>query len=132
MKRLFFVSVSLIFAILFCASCDSELGRNKIVGKWTQVELRSQLGQGEPELSEDRAVWTFNDDSTYSIEDGEGTEHGRWELQDSSIVLVVDGMDSLNISYKVLQCSNDSMLQQSTAESDFGLITETTKLIKEE
>lgn len=132
MKRVYSVSVCCLLAMMMCmTSCESELQRKHIVGKWTQISLQSRINDGEPELSEDKVVWTFNDDSTYSIDDGEGMESGTWSLEDSSLVLLMEGVDSLAASSKILLCDGDSMVQQTTMETDYGLITETTKLIKE-
>lgn len=132
MKRVYSVTVCCLLAMMaFITSCESELGRKHIVGKWTQISLQSRINNGEPELSEDKVVWTFNDDSTYSIDDGEGVESGTWSLEDSSLVLLMEGVDSLAAISKVLLCNSDSMVQQTTTETDYGLITETTKLVKE-
>lgn len=118
--------------ILMCA-CDTSLQRKHLVGKWTQVNIESRIADGEPEETTETAVWTFMNDSTYTIEDEEQTETGRWNLADSVLTLLaLNEEDSLETSYQIILCQNDSLIHSSEVESDYGIITETTTLIKNE
>ena len=58
---------------LMC-SCDTSLQRKHLVGKWKQVNIESRIADGEPEEIGETAIWTFMNDSTYTIEDEEQTE----------------------------------------------------------
>ena len=119
-----------IVCILMCA-CDTSLQRKHLVGKWTQVNIESRIANGEPEETKETAVWTFLNDSTYSIEDEEQTETGRWELTDSVLTLfAINEDDSIKTNYHVILCQNDSLVHSSEVESDYGIITEITTLIK--
>jgi len=118
--------------LLMCA-CDTSLQRKHLVGKWTQVNIESRIEDGEPEETDETAVWTFMNDSTYTIEDEEQIETGRWTLEDSVLTLFAFGdNDSLKTSYEIILCQNDSLVHSSEMESDYGIITETTTLIKSE
>ena len=131
MKRL--IVPILVSACLLIVSCKPELKRKQVVSKWAQVSIRSQIENKKSETTTEKAIWIFNDDSTYTIKDGEDIEEGRWSLEDSSIVLLtVEGGDSLKSSYKVIKCDEDSLVEVSSIESDYGTIIETTTLIKEE
>ncbi|MBO4563829.1 MAG: hypothetical protein J5720_00170 [Bacteroidaceae bacterium] len=121
-----------VMCMLLCA-CDSSLQRKHLIGKWTQVNIESRIADGEPEETDETAVWTFLNDSTYTIEDEEQTETGRWSLEDSVLTLLAIGEDdSLTTSYEIILCQNDSLVHSSEVESDYGIITETTTLIKSE
>ena len=118
---------------LLMTACETSLQRKHLVGKWTQVNIESRIADGEPEETNETAVWTFLNDSTYSIEDEEQTESGRWSLEDSVLTLLAIGEDdSLTTRYEIILCQNDSLVHSSEAESDYGIITETTTLIKNE
>jgi hypothetical protein len=118
--------------LLMCA-CDTSLQRKHLIGKWTQVNIESRIEDGEPEETDETAVWTFMNDSTYTIEDEEQIETGRWILEDSVLTLFAFGdNDSLKTSYEIILCQNDSLVHSSEMESDYGIITETTTLIKSE
>ena len=118
--------------MLLCA-CDSSLQRKHLIGKWTQVNIESRIADGEPEETTETAVWTFLNDSTYTIEDEEQTETGRWSLEDSVLTLLAIGEgDSLETRYEIVLCQNDSLVHSSEMESDYGMITETTTLLKNE
>lgn len=118
---------------LLVCSCDTSLQRKHLVGKWTQVNIESRIADGEPEEIDETAVWTFLNDSTYTIEDEEQTETGRWSLEDSVLTLLAIGEDdSLETRYEIILCQNDSLIHSSEVESDYGIITETTTLIKSE
>ena len=118
---------------LLVCSCDTSLQRKHLVGKWTQVNIESRIADGEPEETDETAVWTFLNDSTYTIEDEEQTETGRWSLEDSVLTLLAIGEDdSLETRYEIILCQNDSLVHSSEMESDYGIITETTTLIKSE
>lgn len=118
---------------LLVCSCDTSLQRKHLVGKWTQVNIESRIADGEPEETDETAVWTFLNDSTYTIEDEEQTETGRWSLEDSVLTLLAIGEDdSLETRYEIILCQNDSLIHSSEVESDYGIITETTTLIKSE
>ena len=72
-------------------------------------------------------------DSTYTIEDEEQIETGRWSLEDSVLTLLaINDVDSLVTSYEIILCQNDSLVHCSEEESDYGTITETTTLIRSE
>ena len=121
-----------VMCLLMCA-CDTSLQRKHLVGKWTQVNIESRIADGEPEETDETAVWTFMNDSTYTIEDEEQIETGRWTLEDSVLTLFAFGdNDSLKTSYEIILCQNDSLVHSSEMESDYGIITETTTLIKSE
>ena len=121
-----------VMCMLLCA-CDSSLQRKHLIGKWTQVNIESRIADGEPEETTETAVWTFLNDSTYTIEDEEQTETGRWSLEDSVLTLLAIGEDdSLETRYEIILCQNDSLVHSSEMESDYGIITETTTLIKSE
>jgi len=118
--------------MLMCA-CDTSLQRKHLVGKWTQVNIESRIADGEPEETDETAVWTFMNDSTYTIEDEEQIETGRWSLEDSVLTLLaINDVDSLVTSYEIILCQNDSLVHCSEEESDYGTITETTTLIRSE
>lgn len=117
---------------LMC-SCDTSLQRKHLVGKWKQVNIESRIADGEPDEIDETAIWTFMNDSTYTIEDEEQTETGRWALVDSVLTLqAITEDDSLESSYEIILCQNDSLVHSSEVESDYGIITETTTLIKNE
>lgn len=121
-----------VMCMLLCA-CDSSLQRKHLIGKWTQVNIESRIADGEPEETTETAVWTFLNDSTYTIEDEEQTETGRWSLEDSVLTLLAIGEgDSLETRYEIVLCQNDSLVHSSEMESDYGMITETTTLLKNE
>ena len=121
-----------VMCMLLCA-CDSSLQRKHLIGKWTQVNIESRIADGEPEETTETAVWTFLNDSTYTIEDEEQTETGRWSLEDSVLTLLAIGEDdSLETRYEIILCQNDSLVHNSEMESDYGMITETTTLLKNE
>lgn len=121
-----------VMGLLMC-SCDTSLQRKHLVGKWTQVNIESRIADGEPEETDETAIWTFLNDSTYTIEDEEQTETGRWSLEDSVLTLLAIGEDdSLETSYEIILCQNDTLIHSSEMESDYGIITETTTLIKSE
>ena len=122
----------IVMCMLMCA-CDSSLQRKHLIGKWTQVNIESRIADGEPEETTETAVWTFLNDSTYTIEDEEQTETGRWSLEDSVLTLLAIGEDdSLESRYEIILCQNDSLVHCSEMESDYGMITETTTLLKNE
>ena len=117
---------------LMC-SCDTSLQRKHLVGKWKQVNIESRIADVEPDEIDETAIWTFMNDSTYTIEDEEQTETGRWALEDSVLTLrAITEDDSLESSYEIILCQNDSLVHSSEVESDYGIITETTTLIKNE
>lgn len=121
-----------VMGLLMC-SCDTSLQRKHLVGKWTQVNIESRIADGKPEETDETAIWTFLNDSTYTIEDEEQTETGRWSLEDSVLTLLAIGEDdSLETSYEIILCQNDTLIHSSEMESDYGIITETTTLIKSE
>jgi len=125
---------SIIGIIVMCvlmSACDTSLQRKHLIGKWTQVNIESRIADGEPEETNETAVWTFLNDSTYTIEDEEQTETGRWSLEDSLLTLLAIGEDdSLETRYEIVLCQNDSLVHSSEMESDYGIITETTTLLK--
>ena len=72
-------------------------------------------------------------DVSYTIEDEEQIETGRWSLEDSVLTLLaINDVDSLVTSYEIILCQNDSLVHCSEEESDYGTITETTTLIRSE
>lgn len=125
--------IGIVAMALLMSACETSLQRKHLVGKWTQVNIESRIGDGEPEETAETAVWTFQNDSTYTIEDEEQTETGRWSLEDSVLTLLaIAEDDSLTTSYEIILCQNDSLIHSSEVESDYGIITETTTLIKSE
>ncbi len=134
MKHIPYITTNITIAALISltlSSCDTPLHPSDLVGQWKQTHIASQIDDGEAEISNETAIWTFNADDTYNINDGEGSEDGRWLLtSDSILVILTEGIDSLRTSYKILRCEDDTLIQQSTTQSDYGLITETTILTK--
>lgn len=123
--------IASVMASAALCSCTSELSPNDIAGQWTQVEISSRIGDSKPEISNEPTTWTLNADNTYTIDDEENCENGRWLLTaDSLLVLLTEGVDSLRTTYKILSCNDDTLIQQSVTESEYGLITETTTLIR--
>ncbi|MCQ2094389.1 MAG: lipocalin family protein [Bacteroidaceae bacterium] len=128
MKRVVFLLFTISAFITFCG-CQPELKSKKIVGQWKQTAIKSQIGDGEPEIITEETVWTFNDDSTCTIAAEDEIDTGTWALDNDSSLII--RMDSITSSYKVMRCDNDSLIQRIIVDSDFGQITETTTLIKE-
>ena len=125
--------IGIIVMCMLISACDTSLQRKHLIGKWTQVNIESRIADGEPEETSETAIWTFLNDSTYTIEDEEQTETGRWSLEDSVLTLLAIGEDdSLETQYEIILCQNDSLVHSSEMESDYGIITETTTLLRNE
>lgn len=125
--------IGIIVMCMLISACDTSLQRKHLIGKWTQVNIESRIADGEPEETCETAIWTFRNDSTYTIEDEEQTETGRWSLEDSVLTLLAIGEDdSLETQYEIILCQNDSLVHSSEMESDYGIITETTTLLRNE
>ena len=88
MKRTFYITMAT-FICLFLCSCDMSLSNGDLVGRWTQVSIESRIDSGEPELTNEPVLWTFNDDMTYTIDDEEQTETGQWDMGDSILTLTI-------------------------------------------
>lgn len=125
-KRLSIVSA--LCALSLLTACQRELKPASIVGSWNQIALTSQIGDNEPDVITEPSTWVFASDSTYTIVAGDETENGSWSFaSDSTLMLTSEGDTS---SYKVIKCSDDSLIQQVIIDTDFGVITETTILVK--
>lgn len=130
MKSIFYISAA-VFICLMLSSCDTSLSKGDLVGRWTQVSIESRIDSGEPELTNEPALWTFNDDQSYTIEDEEQTEAGLWDMEDSVLTLmVVNEDDTLETCYQIIACENDTLMCTTETQSDYGLISETTTLTK--
>lgn len=130
MKRTYYITMAT-FICLFLCSCDMSLNRGDLVGRWTQVSIESRIDSGEPELTNEPVLWTFNDDMSYTIDDEEQTETGQWDMGDSILTLtLVNEGDTLLTCYQVIACENDTLMWTAETQSDYGLISETTTLTK--
>ncbi len=135
MKRLFTSirnTAPALLSALFAMSCESQLGRNRIIGRWELVSLESEINgvpdaTGDIEHFDSFVYCEFKSDSTYILHDGENTETGTWVLCDSVIGTLLTGLenDSANYQwYHITELDDSTMTSQSVTESPYGKLTD--------
>ncbi|MCM1311662.1 MAG: hypothetical protein NC206_04560 [Bacteroides sp.] len=135
MKKFFMPTGNLLaasFTALLAASCESELSREHIIGRWELVSIESEIN-GVPDPTGDIAhfdnfvCYEFKSDSTYILNEGGNIETGTWTLRDSIIGTLLDGLedDSTNyLWYHITEIDDSMMISSSITESPYGKLTD--------
>jgi hypothetical protein len=138
MIRKVFILYIFTFALF---SCVSDLSENQIIGKWCLVSIDSKINGEEfvepiyPTVGE--VVYEFRCDSTYTLNDMESVETGKWILENDSLLglsavinkdNISDTLDSLNTEnylWMTITNINDSIMSLcNTVGTDYGVVEE--------
>ena len=132
-KRLSIVSSLCVLSLL--TACERQVKSDDITGRWQLVSVTSQIGDCEPEVYYEPTAYTFNADSTVTIQAEEETDSGTWTLcPDSTLIVALASMEDESVeadTTKVILCNGEELVLQTLIDTDFGLITETYNLTKD-
>lgn len=133
------VAASAVSTILFCSCSDSDSQEEtSICGEWKLGSIRTEIRnypdpQGEDNQFNDDVYYTFNQDSTYQIIDGDYEELGTWSYEDSMLTLCPqDSINAETTIVHIVKLRGDSLVHESEMESEFGPILEFMTLVKVE
>lgn len=131
------LSIALTIMCISVLSSCGETDRQEVTtlfGEWRLVAIHTELNGipdiegGDNEFDCD-VYYTFNQDSTYVIQDGDNEIFGTWNLNDSTLTISSNEPASVSTCYLV-KLRNDSLIHKSITDSEYGQIVEYMTLVK--